>query len=147
MGHSPHDPPLMGWALPKPAQKSRFTPEQIKFLRDLYWEGEKTKRKATPDGAAKKMRVTFSSNPELWLKPAQILSYFSRYTSEVRKKGITEFKPDEEQAREEASTTIAEEPPENNIYQEPYEDQEQVSYLTTEEQIRTSVAEEEDLSG
>ena len=77
------------------------------------------------------MRVTFSSNPELWLKPAQILSYFSRYTSEVRKKGITEFKPDEEQAREEASTTIAEEPPENNIYQEPYEDQEQVSYLTT----------------
>ena len=83
----------------------------------------------------------------VWLKPAQILSYFSRYTSEVRKKGITAFKPDDqdqEQAREEASMTIAEEPAENNIYQEPYEDQEQVSYLTTEEQIRASVILEEE---
>ena len=84
--NSNHEPPPEGWALPGKAVVKRLNNAQKEFLRHLFMEGERTKRKEDPKKAAQKMKENLKPND--WLKPSQIASFFSRLTSEMRKKNL-----------------------------------------------------------
>ena len=80
----------MDWALPqKPF--TRFSFPQLKYIHDLFIQGETTDRKATPEkvfNGMKMLRINGNKyfSPNEYLLVSQIKSLFSRY-SKLKREG------------------------------------------------------------
>lgn len=82
----------MGCALQAKRTNKRFSKELIKYLNDVFLEGERTKRKATAKQVEKDLRRARGEDGKLlfqcdeWLDELQIKSYFSRLASKKTSK-------------------------------------------------------------
>jgi hypothetical protein len=72
-----------GWALPHRKKPVRLTDKQKNWLTDLFVQGERTRRKITPNKAADLMKTVKRDHkkifhPKEYLKNTQIMGFFSR---------------------------------------------------------------------
>jgi hypothetical protein len=79
-----------GFALPKAKEKVRFKKDVIKYIKEIFEEGMKKEKKATPEEVMLKMRkekvgqkLRFKSCD--WLNDQQIRSLFGRFAAKVKK--------------------------------------------------------------
>lgn len=84
----------MGWALRSRRRGSAFDPAVRKYLTEAFEEGESTGRKLDPQTVAKAMRQVFPK--ELWLKPAQITSFWSRLARLRRQEPLNDLAVDDD---------------------------------------------------
>ncbi|XP_048588306.1 uncharacterized protein LOC125572199 [Nematostella vectensis] len=96
----------MGWALKSTKKTKRFSKRQKKYLDDMFSIGQQTGNKADASAVARNMRYAKNSdggrlfNPEEFLTPQQITSYFSRKALKNRQRQSVDS-DDEEAALEE----------------------------------------------
>jgi hypothetical protein len=79
-----------GWAVPKRKKAAHLTENQRQFLQRLFADGQKTKRKCTPENAIHLMKSTTNDfgeklfAPHDYLRKEQVISYFSRLSAVQR---------------------------------------------------------------
>ena len=85
-----------GWALQQKRAAVRFTPNQKRYLPEIFDIGIERKKKSDHNAVAEEMKTLRNENGNYrfttaeWLKPSQILSFWSRESKYRRDNGITE---------------------------------------------------------
>ena len=111
--------------------------EQREYLEEIFWEGERTKLKATGDTAAQLMKQKFPKQPRLWASAQKISNWFSTFGQQVKKRTVTKKTQEEKNklARTVASRIAAVESATEDLELRgpDYEQQDQEAFQTMEE--------------
>ena len=81
----------MGWALKQRKKNTKFSRAQVKFLLEMYNEGEISGKKKDPSSVVQMMKCSTKENvdklfrPNEYLRKEQIAAFFSRLTYQRRK--------------------------------------------------------------
>uniref|UniRef100_A0A8W8NIJ4 C2H2-type domain-containing protein n=1 Tax=Magallana gigas TaxID=29159 RepID=A0A8W8NIJ4_MAGGI len=94
------------WALKKTRKFARFSSKAKDFLHRVFQEGEESGRKAIPVEVSQRMKSLRNStgekffNPDEWLQPSQINSFFSRLSLNAKAKDIKDEPEEDDHLRE-----------------------------------------------
>lgn len=95
-----------GWALKKTRKFARFSSKVKDFLHRVFQEGEESGRKAIPVEVSQRMKSLRNStgekffNPDEWLQPSQINSFFSRLSLNAKARDIKDEPEEDDHLRE-----------------------------------------------
>uniref|UniRef100_A0A8W8HL56 C2H2-type domain-containing protein n=1 Tax=Magallana gigas TaxID=29159 RepID=A0A8W8HL56_MAGGI len=95
-----------GWALKKTMKFARFSSKVKDFLHRVFQEGEESGRKVIPVEVSQRMKSLRNStgekffNPNEWLQPSQINSFFSRLFLNAKARDIKDEPEEDDHLRE-----------------------------------------------
>lgn len=95
-----------GWALKKTRKFARFSSKVKDFLHSVFQEGEESGRKAIPVEVSQRMKSLRNStgekffNPDEWLQPSQINSFFARLSLSAKARDIKDEPEEDDHLRE-----------------------------------------------